>query len=319
MTNNLNYTHRIVLVTGSRTSITLIHWLIEEQLLVGVIIQKDLSFVDPQFALWLNARGIATHVVEHNNIQESSTNFLEKLNAELVLVFGFSWILPKQLLECVPLGFFNIHFSLLPTYKGPTPLFWQIKNGEKQTGISIHRMIDKPDAGLVVLQVPIAILEGEFMGFLHNRLSILTVGVVKLFLEHKAFLLEKSIVEENVISSYQSRPTPADLRINWQSMDAKTIHCLVQAANPVYGGAICLFREQELRLVEVKQVGLNHNLTQINNKEGLISMASESVGILISCCCGESLEIKIVNTFSGTMSGALWKELQQVESNELLY
>lgn len=318
MTNNLNYTHRIVLVTGSRTSITLIHWLIEEQLLVGVIIQKDLSFVDPQFALWLNARGIATHVVEQNNIQESSTNFLEKLNAELVLVFGFSWILPKQLLECVPFGFFNIHFSLLPAYKGPTPLFWQIKNGEKQTGISIHRMIDKPDAGLVVLQVPIAILEGEFMGFLHNRLSILTVRVVKLFLEQKAFLLEKSSFEENVISSYQSRPTPADLRINWQSMDAKTIYGLVQAANPLYGGAICMFREQELRLVEVKRIGVNNHLTQIEKKGGLILMTHDQLGIEVLCCCGESLEIKVVGTMSGTMSAGLWKQLQMVKEQEIL-
>ena len=310
---------RIVLVTGSITSATLIQWMLEQRLLSGVIIQNDLHTVHPQMQVWLKTQEIDTLVVEKQDLEDCLKNCLKSIKADLVLVFGFSWILPQHLFEYASYGFYNIHFSLLPAYKGPAPLFWQLINGENQTGISIHRMINKPDAGLVLLQVPVAILEGEFMGFLHNRLSILTVSVVKLFLDQKAFMLEKSSIVENVISSYQSRPTPADLRINWQTMDAKSILALVQASNPVYGGAVCIFREQELRLVEVKRLRLNNNLTQIENKGGLILMEGDGADISVFCCCGESLVIKIINTLSGTMSGELWKHLQQVKSNEFLY
>lgn len=319
MTQAKNHNERLILVTGSQTSITLIQWLFHHQFLGGVIIQNDLSIVDPQLTIWLNSNGINTLVIKQEEIEQGFTDFLTNHKADLVLVFGFSWIIPQQLFKYVPFGFYNIHFSLLPAYKGPAPLFWQLKNGENQTGISIHRMSNRPDAGPVVLQVPIPIMEEEFMGFLHMRLSILTVNVVQIFLEQKAYLTEIPAPQLADIKSYQSRPTPEDLRINWQTMDAKSILALVKATNPVYGGAICMFREQVLRLVEVKQVRLNNNLTRIENIVGVISSVEVPAGIFVLCCCGESLEIKIVNTLSGTMSGELWKQLQQVKTNELLY
>jgi methionyl-tRNA formyltransferase len=309
---------RIVLVTGSITSTSLIQWLLEQQLLVGVIIQNDLQNAHPQLQVWLKAQGVAAVVVEQHNLKDGLQNWFTNVKADLALVFGFSWILPQQLFDCASYGFYNIHFSLLPAYRGPAPLFWQLKNGEKQTGISIHRMSNKPDAGPVVLQLPIPIMEGEYMGFLHVRLSILTVGVVQLFIEQQAFLVDKQIIEVEASSSYQSRPTPADLRINWLTMDAKTIEHLVQASNPLYGGALCIFREQELRLVEVKRVGLYNNLTRLDKKEGLILKADDGVGIYVLCCCGEGLEIKVVNNITGTMSAGLWQVLQQVKEQEIL-
>lgn len=309
---------RLVLVTGSITSTSIIQWLLEQQLLSGVIIQNDLHNVHPQMQGWLNAQGIATLVVEKQDMQLSLQNWLNSIKADLVMVFGFSWILPQQLFEYALYGFYNIHFSLLPAYKGPAPLFWQLKNGEKQTGLSIHRMSNKPDAGLVVLQVPIPIMEGEYMGFLHLRLALLTVSVLPHFFEQKVFLMEQPVIKAETQSSYQSRPTPADLRINWQTMDAKTIVSLVQAANPVYGGAVCVFREQELRLVEVKRVGLHNKLTEPEKKDGLILIAEDGVGIKVLCCCGECIAVNVVTTMAGTMSARLWQQLQQVKEQEIL-
>ena len=65
--------------------------------------------------------------------------------------------MPAKFLICPELGAFNLHGSLLPAYRGRCPVNWVIINGEKQTGVTLHYMIDKPDAGDIVGQKEVAI------------------------------------------------------------------------------------------------------------------------------------------------------------------
>ena len=93
-----------------------------------------------------------------------SASVLARLTAvapDVILVACFSLILPPSLLQAPRLGCFNLHPSLLPGYRGPTPLFWQWRLGEEQTGVTLHRMTPTVDAGEIVAQVGVPLPDGS--------------------------------------------------------------------------------------------------------------------------------------------------------------
>ena len=141
---------RIGLLTGSIAAIPSIQSLQQQQILCGIAAQDVLVAGNPSIEKWLQQQSPEFIVITQSSLNEGLKQWLEKCKPDIVIVYGFSWVLPQQLFSLSQFGFFNIHFSLLPAYKGPVPLFWQLKNSEKTTGISIHQMTEKLDAGKVV-------------------------------------------------------------------------------------------------------------------------------------------------------------------------
>jgi methionyl-tRNA formyltransferase len=72
---------------------------------------------------------------------------------DVLLVFGFNWRLPRDVLELPRLGVLNVHPSALPKYRGPSPVLWAIRDGDPFMGITVHRMTEHIDAGPVLAQV----------------------------------------------------------------------------------------------------------------------------------------------------------------------
>lgn len=84
---------------------------------------------------------------------------LESYRPDLLVVFGFAWKLPPSVLEIPRLGALNIHVSMLPSYRGPAPLLWAIRNGDASGGITVHRMDSDFDTGNILAQqdgIPLA-------------------------------------------------------------------------------------------------------------------------------------------------------------------
>jgi methionyl-tRNA formyltransferase len=72
---------------------------------------------------------------------------------DVLLVFGFNWRLPPDVLAVPKLGALNVHPSALPRYRGPSPVLWAIRNGDAHLGVTVHRMTERIDAGPVLAQV----------------------------------------------------------------------------------------------------------------------------------------------------------------------
>lgn len=71
---------------------------------------------------------------------------------DLVVCFGFSWRLPPAVLAIPRYGVVNVHCSMLPEYRGPAPVLWAIRNGDRSLGVTAHRMNEEFDAGPVLAQ-----------------------------------------------------------------------------------------------------------------------------------------------------------------------
>ncbi len=90
---------------------------------------------------------------------------------DLLLVVSFGVILPGALLELPSLGAFNLHASLLPRHRGASPVAAAILAGDRQTGLTVQRMVERLDAGPIVLQLETPIGDRECAGELTARLA----------------------------------------------------------------------------------------------------------------------------------------------------
>ena len=91
---------------------------------------------------------------------EAALAAVASLRPDLICVACFPRILPAGWLALPELGCLNLHPSLLPAYRGPAPLFWQLRAGETATGVTVHYMNEGIDTGDIVAQAPVAYPEG---------------------------------------------------------------------------------------------------------------------------------------------------------------
>jgi methionyl-tRNA formyltransferase len=95
----------------------------------------------------------------------------ENFNSGLAILAAYGQILPPTLLAKFPLGIINVHPSLLPTYRGPTPIEQAILDGASQTGVTLMKIAEKMDSGPIYAQSQIALTGQESKASLANRLQ----------------------------------------------------------------------------------------------------------------------------------------------------
>ena len=89
--------------------------------------------------------------------RERIAPLLRALEPDLALCAGFPWRLPVEALEVPRLGVINFHPSLLPRYRGPIPVGWAIRNGDREVGVTFHRMSADLDTGPILAQATLAL------------------------------------------------------------------------------------------------------------------------------------------------------------------
>ena len=98
---------------------------------------------------------------------------------DLIFSFYYRSMLPMSLLRHARLGAFNMHGSLLPKYRGRAPLNWAILKGERETGVTLHEMVEKPDAGRIVDQQAVPIGPDDTALEVFHRMTDAAEAVLK--------------------------------------------------------------------------------------------------------------------------------------------
>ncbi len=100
--------------------------------------------------------------------------FLENLKQwrpEIIVVVAYGRILPKTILDVAPQGCLNVHYSLLPKYRGAAPAAWTIINGEREGGVTTMKLVEKMDAGAIYLQEAVPLADDETTATLQAKLT----------------------------------------------------------------------------------------------------------------------------------------------------
>ncbi|MDE6274964.1 MAG: methionyl-tRNA formyltransferase [Clostridia bacterium] len=143
---------------------------------VGVVTQPDkrrnrgeLSFCPvKQYAV---DKGIK--VYQYDSIRREGVQDIKALSPDVMITCAFGQIISQEILDIPKYGVLNIHASLLPKYRGSSPIQWCLINGEKRTGVTIMKTALAVDSGDILLQKAIDILPDENAGELFDRLSVL--------------------------------------------------------------------------------------------------------------------------------------------------
>ncbi len=125
----------------------------------------------------LQAGAVPTYCIQNNipylsikQLNNETIEQLQSLKTQVAVLADFGLIIPSTLLNIFPKGIINVHPSLLPKFRGPTPVQSAILSGEKETGVSIIRLDEKMDHGPLLAQEKESILDTDTGESLHIRL-----------------------------------------------------------------------------------------------------------------------------------------------------
>jgi methionyl-tRNA formyltransferase len=161
---------------------------------------------------------------------------LKYCQPDYLFSFYYRNMLKPDLLDIPKRGAFNVHGSLLPRYRGRVPVNWAIIHGEKECGVSLHRMVAKPDAGNLLAQHAVPILTNDTA---HDVFQKLKCAAESLLLETVPEMIQgraKESPQDLRQGSYFSGRKPEDGRLDW-SRTAWEVHNLIRAVAPPYPGA----------------------------------------------------------------------------------
>jgi len=231
---------------------------VRELLAQGVKIPLLFSHADdPNEAQWF---GSVQQLAESNGLKvvtPDSPNTAQwiaqgaALKPDFVFSFYYRYMLDEAWLEMPRLGALNIHGSLLPKYRGRAPVHWAIIHGETTTGASLHYMVEKPDAGALVDQEAVPILENDTALDVSMKVAAAAETVLRRSLPRLVAGTAPSLPLDLKAGSYFGRRRPEDGRIDWRC-GARAIHDLVRAVAPPFPGAFTEVNGCRLAVLETR-------------------------------------------------------------------
>lgn len=245
-------------------------------------------------------------------IKTDITNWIKATDADVVVVQTFPHLIPASCLGIPSLGFYNIHPSPLPAYRGPDPIFWQVKNDEQTSGVTLHKMEAAFDTGPVFHIESLPLEPTDTYGIVQSNLSFAAVESLKAFMactEPQDHLVQQSAA----LSSYQSKAKTEDLIIDWPVATASEINALVRACNPHQNGAITFFRDVLTRVIEANFRALDR-VPKL--PAGSIIAADHERGLQVLCTDERVLEFNILHVEEGYYSGRRFCEVFNVALGE---
>ncbi|WP_330207913.1 bifunctional UDP-4-amino-4-deoxy-L-arabinose formyltransferase/UDP-glucuronic acid oxidase ArnA [Pseudomonas sp. AM14(2022)] len=189
-------------------------------------------------------KGIPVHAPEDAN-HPLWIERIAKLDPEYIFSFYYRNLLSEPLLALAKKGAFNLHGSLLPRYRGRAPANWVLVNGETETGVTLHRMVKRADAGAIVAQQRVAIERSDTGLTLHAKLRTAASDLLRDTLPN---MLQGKITEtpqDESKATVFGRRTPADGKLVW-AKPAEELFNLVRAVTRPYPGAFCAVGEHKL-------------------------------------------------------------------------
>ena len=196
---------------------------------------------------WAKRHEIAVFCPENVNTPHWVSRIRE-MRPEMLFSFYYRSLLGKEILTIPPLGAYNLHGSLLPAYRGRSPVNWVLVNGERLTGVTLHHMVEKADAGDIVGQEEVRIEFEDTALTLYGKVC----GKAKELLDESLPLLKEGIAprraQDSRRASYFGGRKPQDGRIDWH-WPVVQIYNLIRAVTEPYPGAFTFLSEGKMLLI----------------------------------------------------------------------
>lgn len=227
-------------------------------------------------------------VLQYAKVSREGLDDIRALHPDIIVTAAFGQILSDAFLAIPKFAVLNVHASLLPKYRGSSPIQWSIINGDEKTGITIMKTVKAVDAGDVLLEKETEIGKKETAGELFDRLAILggeaIVEAISLVECGKATFTpqdESKVTHCNMINK-------GDGLVDF-SKSAKEIDCFVRGMTP-WPSAYTHIGEKTLKIFDIEKVELSDlqksNDQFENAKFGEVVLADKNHGLIVKVADG---------------------------------
>jgi methionyl-tRNA formyltransferase len=172
---------------------------------------------------------------------------LRRLAPDFLFSCYYRLMLKQPILDLPAMGAFNLHGSLLPRYRGRCPLNWVLVHGEPLTGVTLHYMEAKPDAGDIVAQAQVPIAPEDTALTLSHKMTRAAGDLMRRIYPLLRHDVAPRIRQDHRRASYFGGRTPADGRIDWRQ-PATQIYNLIRAVTHPFPGAFTSWRGKKIFL-----------------------------------------------------------------------
>ncbi len=204
---------------------------------LAVVTHRD----DPHENRWYKtpAEAAAAHglrIVYSEDLDDAGAALAADLSPDLILSVFYRSLLPDSVLAAAKSAALNLHPSLLPAYRGRAPINWALVHGERETGITLHHMARRADAGDIVAQRAVPIAPRATALSLYLEIEQAGIELLREALPQVAAGTAPRIAQDESKASKVGRRRPEDGRIDW-SWPAARVDGLVRAVAPPWPGA----------------------------------------------------------------------------------
>jgi methionyl-tRNA formyltransferase len=197
---------------------------------------------NPQERIWFASvaelaqmHGIAVASPDDPNDSATFARIADR-QPDFLFSFYYRHMLKPYLLALAARGAFNLHGSLLPRYRGRVPVNWAVIQGERETGATLHEMVEKPDAGMIVGQQAVPILPDDTAVDVFAKVTVAAELVLDRWLPALIDGSAPRLPQDLAAGSYFGGRKPEDGRIDWRD-PAAHVHNLIRGVAPPYPGA----------------------------------------------------------------------------------
>jgi methionyl-tRNA formyltransferase len=276
---------KIVFMGTPEFSVNVLEGLLEKHEVVLVVTQPDKLVGRKQTLEYSPVKKCALEhglkVFQPKKIKDEYQAVLDA-KPDIIITAAFGQFIPNVILEYPEYGCINVHGSLLPKYRGGSPIQTAIINGEKETGITVMYMASKMDSGNIIAQRSIPILDSDDNGSMFNKLSVLGRDLLMEVLPSIFDKTNPSIPQDETKVTYAYNISHEQQFINWNKTSKEIVNLIRGLApNPtaltsINGTIIKVFKAKEV------SVDTKHTPGEVIklNKELLIATADGAVSIL---------------------------------------
>lgn len=219
---------------------------------VGVVTQRDKPKGRGQklypTPVKVTASELSLPVIEPQRLSAEALETIEGWNPDVIVVAAYGKILPENILRLPRMGCVNLHASLLPKYRGASPISSAILAGDKRSGVCTMLMDRGLDTGDILMCREISIDDHDTAGSLHDKLMELGAALVVETLRLMAEDAVKPIAQDDSKATYTGLVSKKDGKIHWHQ-NADYLSRLVRAMNP-WPGAFFTLNEEAVRVWE---------------------------------------------------------------------
>ncbi len=243
-----------------------------------------------------SSKGIPT--IKANSLSADVLAEIASHQVEFAVVVAYGVILKQEALDLLPKGWFNLHFSVLPKWRGAAPVQRAIEHGESSTGVTLFKIDKGLDTGPIVGVLETVIGPDENAGELLDRLSLLGLTLLNEQLP-RMYAGTESLTEQVGEVTLAPKTSRADAKLVF-SQPAKVLENLVRAMNPE-PMAWCLLGDQPMRVLTARAYAEDIDA----HETGSVVLVSDR--ILVSCANNTALELIEVQPASrNAMSAKDW-------------